>query len=394
MEETNPGVKPDLSNASLSGVKLPYNLNLAEADISNSDLSDSKLIMVDLTRSNLSKTDLCRADLSTASLAGANLSQAFLFGATLIDADLSKANLSKTNLSRANLTGVDLAKATLMGANLFETNLWEANLDTANLSGANLCGANLTEANLSGAIFHQTHIGYTSFVNVNLGDVQNIDTTKHIGPSYVSISTIFNSGRDVSRAFLRGCGIPEIFIKSLPAFAGTPIQFSSCFISFSSSDRLFAVRLHELLQGKGIRCWLDEHQARPKDDAVQRIERGISKRDRIVLCCSEASLNSWWIESVVAKTLKKEKQLVQAGAGRGRLLVPVDLDGCLSAGQWRSDAKDEVLSRLAADFTGWEADNERFDEQFERVVISLRTDGGDGEVSPKRMLQPGSPPSL
>jgi len=384
--EKHPEAKPDLCNAKLSGIELYHNLNLAEADLSGSDLSDAKLMMADLSGANLSRTDLCRGDLSTASLAGATLSEAFLFRAKATDADLSKANLSKTNLSKADLTGVNLSKATLIGANLFETNLWEANLDTANFTEANLSGTNLTEANLSGAIFHHCHIGYTSFVNVSFKGVQDLETVKHIGPSYVAISTFFNSEGDVPNAFLRGCGIPETFIQQLPSLLSKPIQFSSCFISFSYTDRSFALKLHDHLQARGIRCWLDEHQTRPRDDGIQRVERGISRRDKILLCCSEAAFKSWWVDKEINKAFAKEQQLMQVDGKRSLSLIPISLDGYMFKREWQSGKKEEILARLAADFAGWEIDNGHFEEQFEKVVKALRTDAGAGGILPEPKL--------
>jgi uncharacterized protein YjbI with pentapeptide repeats len=368
-----PAVKPDLSLAKLAGIKPDYNLNLSEADLSGAYLSDAQLVMANLTGANLFKADLCKADLSTASLAGATLSKAFLFGANLTDADLTKANLSMATLSKANLAGANLTKANLIGANLFEANLWEANLETANCTDANLSGTNLTEANLSNAIFHQCHIGYTSFVNIDLSGVQDLETVKHIGPSYIAISTIFKSGGDVPKVFLRGCGIPESFIKQLPSLLNQPIQFASCFISYSYADRPFAIKLHAHLQAKGIRCWLDEHQTRPKDDSVQRVERGISKWDRILLCCSEAALKSWWVDKEINKNFAKEQQLMQVGGKRFLSLIPINLDGYIFKSEWQSGKKDEIFARLAADFTGWENDNDKFEEQYEEVVKALRT---------------------
>jgi hypothetical protein len=206
--------------------------------------------------------------------------------------------------------------------------------------------------------------------------VQDLETVKHVGPSHVAISTIFNSGGDVPRVFLRGCGIPESFIEQLQSLLSQPIQCASCFISYSSADRPFAVKLHDQLQAKGIRCWLDEHQTRPKDDTIQRVERGINRWDRILLCCSEAALKSWWVEKEVNKAFAKEQELMQVGIKRFRSLIPVNLDGCMFKREWQLGKKDEILSRLAADFRGWENDNGKFEEQFEKVVKALLADAG------------------
>ena len=379
----NPRTKPDLCNAKLSGIKLYYNLNLVEADLAGAELSDAKLIMADLAGANLSKSDLCRADLSSATLAGATLYGAFLFGSKLTDADLTKANLSKTNLTKANLAGANLSRAVLIGANLFEANLWEANLETANFTEANLSGANLTESNLFGAIFHHCHIGYSAFVNVDLKRVQNLETVKHIGPSHISISTIYNSGEEIPKIFMRGCGIPESFLQHLPSLMDPPVQFSSCFISFSHVDKPIAEKLHDHLQARGIRCWLDEHQARQKDDGIQRVERGISRWDRVLLCCSEASLTSWWVDNEINKAFTKEQQRMKDSGKKVLSLIPLNLDGYMFKSEWQSGKKDEILSRLAADFTRWETDHAEFEKQFERVVKALRTDAGVGEVPPE-----------
>jgi hypothetical protein len=54
--------------------------------------------------------------------------------------------------------------------------------------------------------------------------------------------------------------VPEALIEYLPSLIGSmePIQFYSCFISYSSKNRDFAERLHADLQAKGVRCWFDQ----------------------------------------------------------------------------------------------------------------------------------------
>ena len=59
--------------------------------------------------------------------------------------------------------------------------------------------------------------------------------------------------------FLRGVGLPDNLIDYLPSLLNQPIQFYSCFISYSSKDQEFADRLHADLQNKGVRCWFAPH---------------------------------------------------------------------------------------------------------------------------------------
>ena len=167
------------------------------------------------------------------------------------------ADLTGANLWRADLYGAQLSKANLSFADLGWANLSLANFERANLSKASLVGANLRETVLKEADFSGALLIATNFANVDLSSSKGLETVRHVGPSEINISTLYRSEGKIPEKFLRGAGVPEPFIVQMRALvaAMSPIEFYSCFISYSSKDQEFAERLHADLQSKNVRCW-------------------------------------------------------------------------------------------------------------------------------------------
>jgi uncharacterized protein YjbI with pentapeptide repeats len=370
----------DLSGASLIEANLS-SANLFKANLCGAVLSKSNLSGANLVATILSRVDLSGADLTDADLGSTNLTEANLSGAILIRGHLSGANLFKANLSGAVLTKAELIRASvthanLTGADLHEANLRETNLSESNLSGigdlsgailtgANLNGVDLSEANLVGANlshvllehvkFERAIVGSTIFGGVDLSSCSGLDSIEHVGPSTLGVDSIIQSKGRIPEAFLRGVGLSDEWTAYIPSLVWDGIQFFSCFISYSSADKPFALRLYDALQSKGIRCWLDEKQLLPGDDISRGLERGIYSWDKFLLCASKNSLTSWWVEKEIKSTLAKERTLQEERGEPVLKLIPLDLDGYMVTGKWNFGVfGEEIKSRVAADFRGWE----------------------------------------
>jgi TIR domain-containing protein/pentapeptide repeat protein len=165
---------------------------------------------------------------------------------------------------------------------IFQVNLGNARLRKAMVMGAHFSESDLSDADFAGAIARATQ-----FADVDLSVAKGLETVEHQGPSYIDIHTVYKSRGKIPEIFLRGCGVPENFIEYMCSLVVSPIEYYSCFISYSHEDKLFARRLHGTLQGRGIRCWLDEKQMLPGDHIRDQVDRGIRLWDKVLLCPDE-----------------------------------------------------------------------------------------------------------
>jgi hypothetical protein len=159
-------------------------------------------------------------------------------------------------------------------------------------------------------------------------------------------------------------------------FRGTvqrPIEFYSCFISYSHSDAEFARRLYNDLQMSGIRCWLDEHALLPGDDIYAEVDKGIRLWDKVLLCCSRNSLNSWWVERELDTAFEKERGIRNDRHEHKLVIIPLDLDGYLLDG-WNGPHASALRKRLAARFLGWQTATSLYSRQLEKLQAALRSD--------------------
>lgn len=150
-----------------------------------------------------------------------------------------------------------------------------------------------------------------------------------------------------------------------------PMKYCTCFISYSHSDKHFADKLYKALHIHDIECWLDEHQILPGDYFLGNIDEGISKYDKVLLCCSEKSLTSFWVDAEIEKAVHKEKALWDQYRERTLVMIPLDLDGFLHKG-WKDPKASILRARLSADFTEWARSEDKFTRQLEKLLMALR----------------------
>ena len=280
-------------------------------------------------------------------------------------ANFCGANLRNSNFSGANLGAAGLANANLSDCSLMAANLSNADLECTRLLRANLMYANLQQAALDGTDFEKANIGWTIFAHTDLSTSKNLATVEHSAPSTIGIDTIFRSQGKIPMGFLRGAGVPEQFLTYMRSLTEHPIEFYSCFISYSSKDTSFATELHTQLQAQGVRCWKDSEDLKIGDRFQEEIENAIRVHDKLLVILSENSVNSTWVEREVQAAFEKERKQ------RSIVLFPLRLDDAVMDAK-QARAADVRRTRHIGDFRKWK-DHDSFQASFDRLLRGLKS---------------------
>ncbi len=310
-------------------------------------------------------------DLSGASLPGIDLSSLDVFThvdlhhAILTDADLTNVDLGGASLVNADLTGTNLRGASLSGADL-----WGACLDDANLTRTLLYDTDFSEASMNGTDFSDSTMNGTIFGGVDLTNAKGLELVGHEGPCRIDIDTIYLSEGRIPEVFLRGAGVPEPFITYMKSLVVKPIEYYSCFISYSSKDEEFAKKLHRDLQGQQVRCWFAPEDLRIGDEIRPRIDEAIRIHDKLLIVLSENSVGSPWVRKEVETAFGKEMKFETEQKQRRTVLFPIRLDDAVMKTEeaWAADIK---RTRHIGDFREWK-NHDRYKEAFDWLLRDLK----------------------
>ena len=344
--------------------------DLSDADLRGGDYSDSYFDRIDMTCANLSNTQLVEANFREAYLGGVDFRNANLRGA-----DFRMARLD--GLAPQSYEGGGKYEGLVGPADFEGADLWEANLSQTALGGVNFKDASLISTNFSSARldfndFTGAEMSGVVFASNDLSTAKGLDAVHHKSPSTIGIDTIYLSNGNIPESFLIGCGVPEAFITYARSLTTQPVQFHSCFISYSGRDEEFARRLHSRMREAQLRVWFALEDMKGGDKLHDQIDRAIQVHDRLLLVLSESSMQSKWVETEIRRARK-----VELREGR-RKLFPIRLVSYEALQEWTcidsttgEDLAEEVRSYFIPDFSNWK-NHDDLEQAFARLLADLK----------------------
>jgi hypothetical protein len=157
--------------------------------------------------------------------------------------------------------------------------------------------------------------------------------------------------------------------------AGSPVQFHSCFISYSHLDEGFARTLWAALRDERIRVWYAPEEMQGGKKLFDQIDRAIHLHDKLLIVLSPSSLESNWVETEIKRARKHE---VKTGE---RKLFPIRLCDMEKLKSWECfdadsgrDVAEEIREYFIPDFSSW-MKPDRFKIEFKSLCRALRLEG-------------------
>lgn len=332
-------------------------------------------------------------ELKGADFSGLNLEGASFYGASLVGANFERAYLLHSQFKNANATDANFKDAALISTDLIAANFERANfsgvdftgasIDMSNCIGANFRRARLNNSDVCNAEFRQAKFDEVSLTSVNLCDTDiwelcEADDVRHEGPSDIDARAVMKSYRHPRlKSFMVDCGVPHLFAEYMIECARalgdslTRRLMQSTFISYGTPDVDFAKRLYDVLRKHGVVVFFFPETATFGERIDTEIYRRIHEHDRVILVCSEASLNRPGVLHEIQETFDRESR-----DGGATYLLPIMLDDyVLSGWKQRHPALAERISRrVVGDFREALKGSDAFDSSVSRLLDALKAD--------------------
>jgi hypothetical protein len=330
---------------------------------------------------NLDGADLAGPDFSGASFLGSSMREVNLERSKLTSVQLKSADLTKANLESASINATDLIGATFVDANFRNSDLTGACLLRVNCTGADLSlawlnNATVSDVNFTNAILNETRISSVKFHDVDVRRFCGEKTLQHRGPSSIDARTVIRSHSHPNlKQFMLDCGEPELFATYMIDCARAldepllRMLMQSTFISYGGPDEKFARKLYDRLRAHQVVTFFFPETATLGERIGNEVFHQIKEHDRVLLVCSEHSLDRPGVIHEIQETLDRE-----ARDGGATYLLPIMIDDYVLNG-WKKtnpDLAERISSRIIGDFREGTRSKHKFDAAMERVLDALK----------------------
>lgn len=218
--------------------------------------------------------------------------------------DLSQTDLSGCTFREVILDRTNLRQANLSGSEFRQVALSRTDMCRADLRAANLILTTLDEVDLEGALFGQSHLGYSP-----IGNCRGLHRTIHTSESHIDFLTLLHSTM-LPQEFFQHFGVePQDYARVQRLRVDL---YHDCFISYSSKDTAFAQALRDALIDKGVPCWFAPNDYRINRPWFQSPPSGyelgrdlfnfIDAAEIVVLILSTHSLRSDWVNEEMIRS--------------------------------------------------------------------------------------------
>ena len=183
-----------------------------------------------------------------------------------------------------------------------------------------------------------------------------------------------------------------IIIENQKAIAGSiePIQFYSCFISYSTRDEDFAKRLHSRMRDNGLRVWFAPRAIQGGKKLHEQIDERFDFYDKLLVVLSPESMNSEWVKTEIRTRLQAELK------SQKRKLFPVRLVDFEAIRRWKyfdadvgKDLAVEIRKYFIPDFQP--GGRRPFEAAFARLLRDLKSEESRGAEAGLMTKQRGAP---